>query len=483
MAASIVQHTSDINDFFPIALPFVSSNTAGNSIIVVAGIEGLGGAPTISDSQGNSYSLVVSQALTGAQSGAYLWRADGIKAGANTVTVTSASGVGGICIYETTPLNPVDQKASDYFPTGNTPALTPVTTQFDGELCFCAGASVTGNAYTAGTGWHLDTGGTQLGSQSQVQATAGSLTGAINSNTGGNALILATFPEFVATHSISGNAGTIYKTLAVETGENASNPMDPENWSYVTNLPAVYGVLLATGTEIESTITAALESSGVYTGKSFPDDQWAELQIDNVLSDGNTTAILAIRATPKTAASPSAYVIEVDGPLGPSCNVSFYSLILGVVGTIAFESTTTVNVGSVIRLEAIGTTITALIDGVVLAQLTSNTDSTSGWPRIVLFPESAETDVQVSNFQAGSLIVLPSVTITWTGTSSGTTTTDDDGNYTIPDLANGSYTITPSLTGYHFTPTSQDETLSGADITGVDFTAALNKIKRGTRSK
>jgi len=49
--------------------------------------------------------------------------------------------------------------------------------------------------------------------------------------------------------------------------------------------------------------------------------------------------------------------------------------------------------------------------------------------------------------------------------------TDGSGNYTISGLANGTYTITPSKTGYTFTPPSSSKTVSSANITNVDFTA------------
>jgi hypothetical protein len=65
---------------------------------------------------------------------------------------------------------------------------------------------------------------------------------------------------------------------------------------------------------------------------------------------------------------------------------------------------------------------------------------------------------------------LAGVTMTLTGAASGTTTTDSNGNYTFTGLANGNYTVTPSLTGYVFTPTSQNVTVSGANVTGVNFT-------------
>jgi hypothetical protein len=50
--------------------------------------------------------------------------------------------------------------------------------------------------------------------------------------------------------------------------------------------------------------------------------------------------------------------------------------------------------------------------------------------------------------------------------------TDASGNYTIGGLVDGTYTVTPSLTGYTFTPASRDITVNGANENGVDFTSA-----------
>jgi hypothetical protein len=57
------------------------------------------------------------------------------------------------------------------------------------------------------------------------------------------------------------------------------------------------------------------------------------------------------------------------------------------------------------------------------------------------------------------------------GVSSGTAITDASGNYAFTGLDNGSYTITPSKTGFTFSPTSSSKTVSGANITGVNFIA------------
>jgi type IX secretion system substrate protein len=49
--------------------------------------------------------------------------------------------------------------------------------------------------------------------------------------------------------------------------------------------------------------------------------------------------------------------------------------------------------------------------------------------------------------------------------------TDEFGVYTVPDLNNGTYTITPSLEGYTFDPVSFDALVSDASVSDVDFTA------------
>jgi VCBS repeat-containing protein len=50
--------------------------------------------------------------------------------------------------------------------------------------------------------------------------------------------------------------------------------------------------------------------------------------------------------------------------------------------------------------------------------------------------------------------------------------TDDSGNYTITGLINGTYTVTPELDGYTFSPSSSEVKLSDADEAGIDFVAA-----------
>ena len=67
---------------------------------------------------------------------------------------------------------------------------------------------------------------------------------------------------------------------------------------------------------------------------------------------------------------------------------------------------------------------------------------------------------------------LNNVTMTLSGNASQTVSTGSDGTYSFTGLANGSYTITPSLNGYKFAPPYRNMTISGGAVAGKDFGAS-----------
>lgn len=66
---------------------------------------------------------------------------------------------------------------------------------------------------------------------------------------------------------------------------------------------------------------------------------------------------------------------------------------------------------------------------------------------------------------------LAGVTMTITGPSPGTVNTDGSGSYTSGALANGTYTITPALAGYSFSPASHTMTVANGSLTVPAFSA------------
>jgi len=82
---------------------------------------------------------------------------------------------------------------------------------------------------------------------------------------------------------------------------------------------------------------------------------------------------------------------------------------------------------------------------------------------------ASQTTYSISGAVSGD--TASGVTMTLSGAASATTTTASNGTYTFSGLANGSYTVTPSKSGYVFNPASRSVSISGGNQTGQDFTA------------
>jgi len=81
----------------------------------------------------------------------------------------------------------------------------------------------------------------------------------------------------------------------------------------------------------------------------------------------------------------------------------------------------------------------------------------------------------LGHFVGGTVLLdgtTPLANVTMTLTPGGTTVlTNASGVYGFNDVADGSYTVAPSLANHNFTPTSKPAVVSGADVSGVDFSA------------
>jgi hypothetical protein len=100
------------------------------------------------------------------------------------------------------------------------------------------------------------------------------------------------------------------------------------------------------------------------------------------------------------------------------------------------------------------------------------------------------TAVQTSSI-SGTLSPLAGgsgATVSLSGPATLSTAADSNGNYSFAGLVAGTYTVTPTLTGYIYTPPSQPVVLSGANAAGINFSASkaitidVNTSKDGTGS-
>lgn len=85
------------------------------------------------------------------------------------------------------------------------------------------------------------------------------------------------------------------------------------------------------------------------------------------------------------------------------------------------------------------------------------------------FVASALPAHSISGMVSGA--VKAGVSVSLGGAHAASTLTDAAGGYTLPGIVDGSYTVTPSITGYGFSPPSRTVTVSGADLANVDFTS------------
>lgn len=77
-----------------------------------------------------------------------------------------------------------------------------------------------------------------------------------------------------------------------------------------------------------------------------------------------------------------------------------------------------------------------------------------------------------STYIVGKTIGIAGVTMTLGGTSSGTSVTNTNGNYTFTGLADGSYTVTPSHGSYTFSPASGSANPASNQTATVNFGAS-----------
>jgi hypothetical protein len=92
------------------------------------------------------------------------------------------------------------------------------------------------------------------------------------------------------------------------------------------------------------------------------------------------------------------------------------------------------------------------------------------WVDLVFSPGSSSNPpalYTISGSVSGS-----AATLTLSGAATASTTTDATGKYMFSSLANGSYVVAASQSGYTFTPSTVSVPINGSPVTGVNFAAA-----------
>jgi hypothetical protein len=84
---------------------------------------------------------------------------------------------------------------------------------------------------------------------------------------------------------------------------------------------------------------------------------------------------------------------------------------------------------------------------------------------------SSSVAIEVSTYSVSGTAGASSVTVTLSGTADASVTASSSGAFSFSNLTSGSYTLTPSLAGYTFSPVSKSIAITNANVSGVNFTA------------
>ena len=169
-------------------------------------------------------------------------------------------------------------------------------------------------------------------------------------------------------------------------------------------------------------------------------------------------------------ASPQTY--SISGTINPVTGGSGATVTLGG----AANATTTANSSGIYTFTGLanGTyTITPIHTGYTMAPASQSATVNGANVAGVNFTATPQSNPTFSISGTISPVAGGSgATVTLSGPASATMTANSSGNYTFTGLANGAYAVTPSLTGYTFSPSTQSVTVNGANVLAVNFTAA-----------
>lgn len=387
-----------------LAKAFSSNNAQGNSIVVVCGV-GNGTAPTISDTNSNTYTQAA-QVANGTAFNVAVFYAVNIASGANTVTVNNGGSTASIAmeIYEVSGLlasipNQPDQTATNTGSSG-TASTSTISAMSPNELAFAAvGVGTAAQTITVGSGWTNDSGQqnptTPAGlfsfvSMSQFLGSLKAVTPQATFTSEPWAIAVATFRPVIL--GVEGTTKITDGTVTMAFGQNTmANSMPVTVASNQSNLPinlvqvagssvataatgiAKVGLTDGSGNTINST-SNALNVSAVQSGT------WTE--VPNAATSGGSTPSHTISASGTNATNLKNSAGQVYGFCISNSNASarFFKLYdkssAPTVGTDTPKMTVQVpGSGTVIRAFPVGL---AFANGISWALTTGIADSDTG---------------------------------------------------------------------------------------------------------
>ncbi len=343
-----------------------------------------------------------------------------------------------------------------------------------GQVACPTFAEANGNVYM----WYVSTPDGRTGTHQEISlAIASSMT---------MTQIVSSY-EGIQNIPISGNASLNLNVLASDSFSGVdANPIGGNWTARFLNSGAgfVDGKLLSHA----ATSTVAGKNADCYwNALSWAADQWSQVTVGACAASSYVGVILrADHSAPQNVNT--SYRLYWNGVAGSAGTWHIDKYVANAFTAIA-NGALTLNIGDTLLGVAIGTNIMLYWNG-FLMDIVSDSSIAAGYPGFMVAPITAIANANLTAWSGGNFKSSPSLlygisgalgiggagaTVSWTGDASGSVTADGSGNYNTGEaLLAGSYTITPTRVGYTFLPTSSSQTISGADITGINFVATSN---------
>jgi hypothetical protein len=286
--------------------------------------------------------------------------------------------------------------------------------------------------------------------------------------------------EGVVGAPISGAPQLNLVTLASDPGTGANaNPIGG-NWTPLATTGAYTSAQrlsnLIQGTTVQS------NADSWWNALTWANDQWSQITFGTLAASGG---FVGPEMRMNESGAITTYRLNRGGATGTSQNATIQKLVSGTDTVLTTISGLTVNVGDKFLGVVNGSNIYLYWNGFLIGSATDSSIA-SGAAGLEMFDNSVVSNAAISAWSGGSFqgavngisgslgAAGAGATITFSGSSSGSTTADGSGNYNTGEVLMpfGTYTITPTKSGVTFTPTSQIVTLSGADMSGVNFTSS-----------
>jgi len=271
----------------------------------------------------------------------------------------------------------------------------------------------------------------------------------------------------------------LFSIAVVACGGGGGGSSAPATYAISGTITGASGVV-AVGLSGTSTATTSTASNGTYSFTGLANGSYTVIPTLAGYAFTPTSTAVTVSGANVTGKNFTATAAATTYTISGSAGIAGATITLSG----ANSGTLTAGTGGAYTFSGLvngSYTVTPSLTGYTFAPTSASVTISSANATATTFVPTA---IPVAHTLSGNVSPsLSGVTITVTGTANATTTTDASGNYSFTGatgLYDGTYTVTPTKTGYTFTPNSTSVTMAGANVTGKNFAGTANSAVTAT---